>query len=91
MHKESYEHFPNSLLLWCFCILLQAWKLKSALVVFVCKGLTTLLFILVWYKKKLSAADGLVSYSAPSGQQMNSRGQQIYLNDTVYDGSISYR
>ncbi|KAK7158777.1 hypothetical protein R3I94_005192 [Phoxinus phoxinus] len=34
--------------------------------------------------------DGLVSYSAPSGQQMNSRGQQIHLNDTVYDGAISY-
>ncbi|XP_051720890.1 discoidin domain-containing receptor 2 isoform X2 [Ctenopharyngodon idella] len=34
--------------------------------------------------------DGLVSYSAPSGQQMNSRGQKIYLNDTVYDGAISY-
>ncbi|XP_067310351.1 discoidin domain-containing receptor 2 isoform X2 [Pseudorasbora parva] len=34
--------------------------------------------------------DGLVSYSAPSGQQMNFKGQQIYLNDTVYDGAISY-
>lgn len=42
-------------------------------------------------KKSLCAADGLVSYSAPSGQQMNSRGQQIHLNDTVYDGAISYR
>uniref|UniRef100_A0A8C1TQ59 receptor protein-tyrosine kinase n=1 Tax=Cyprinus carpio TaxID=7962 RepID=A0A8C1TQ59_CYPCA len=34
--------------------------------------------------------DGLVSYSAPAGQQMTFRGQQIYLNDTVYDGAISY-
>uniref|UniRef100_A0A672K192 receptor protein-tyrosine kinase n=1 Tax=Sinocyclocheilus grahami TaxID=75366 RepID=A0A672K192_SINGR len=34
--------------------------------------------------------DGLVSYSAPAGQQMSFRGQQIYLNDTVYDGAISY-
>lgn len=37
------------------------------------------------------AADGLVSYSAPAGQKMSFRGQQIYLNDTVYDGAISYR
>ncbi|RXN35373.1 discoidin domain-containing receptor 2-like protein [Labeo rohita] len=34
--------------------------------------------------------DGLVSYSAPAGQQMSFRGQRIYLNDTVYDGAISY-
>ncbi|XP_058649629.1 discoidin domain-containing receptor 2 isoform X2 [Onychostoma macrolepis] len=34
--------------------------------------------------------DGLVSYSAPAGQQMFFRGQQIFLNDTVYDGAISY-
>ncbi|XP_057190727.1 discoidin domain-containing receptor 2 isoform X1 [Triplophysa rosa] len=34
--------------------------------------------------------DGLVSYSAPAGQQMTLKGQQIYLNDTVYDGAISY-
>lgn len=33
--------------------------------------------------------DGLVSYSAPAGQQMTFRGQQIYLNDTVYDGAVS--
>uniref|UniRef100_A0A673JPD6 receptor protein-tyrosine kinase n=1 Tax=Sinocyclocheilus rhinocerous TaxID=307959 RepID=A0A673JPD6_9TELE len=32
--------------------------------------------------------DGLVTYSAPAGQQMSFRGQQIYLNDTVYDGAI---
>lgn len=36
-------------------------------------------------------SDGLVSYSAPAGQQMTLKGQQIYLNDTVYDGAISYR
>nr|XP_055058852.1 discoidin domain-containing receptor 2 isoform X2 [Misgurnus anguillicaudatus] len=34
--------------------------------------------------------DGLVSYSAPAGQQMTIKGHQIYLNDTVYDGAISY-
>ncbi|KAL1279890.1 hypothetical protein QQF64_014490 [Cirrhinus molitorella] len=34
--------------------------------------------------------DGLVFYSAPAGQQMSFRGQHIYLNDTVYDGAISY-
>ncbi|XP_026062645.1 discoidin domain-containing receptor 2 [Carassius auratus] len=34
--------------------------------------------------------DGLVSYSAPAGQQMTFRGQKIYLNDTVYDGAIRY-
>lgn len=34
--------------------------------------------------------DGLVSYSAPAGQQMTLKGQLIYLNDTVYDGAISY-
>ncbi len=37
------------------------------------------------------AADGLVSYSAPAGQKMSFRDQLIYLNDTVYDGGISYR
>ncbi|XP_051990267.1 discoidin domain-containing receptor 2 isoform X2 [Xyrauchen texanus] len=34
--------------------------------------------------------DGLVSYSAPAGQQMTLRAQKFYLNDTVYDGAVSY-
>ncbi|XP_048845553.1 discoidin domain-containing receptor 2-like isoform X2 [Brienomyrus brachyistius] len=34
--------------------------------------------------------DGLVSYSAPTGELMIYRSQNIPLNDTVYDGSLSY-
>uniref|UniRef100_A0AAR2IN53 receptor protein-tyrosine kinase n=1 Tax=Pygocentrus nattereri TaxID=42514 RepID=A0AAR2IN53_PYGNA len=33
--------------------------------------------------------DGLVSYSAPAGQEMTLHDQHIYLNDTVYDGAVS--
>ncbi|XP_053728376.1 discoidin domain-containing receptor 2 [Synchiropus splendidus] len=32
--------------------------------------------------------DGLVSYNAPIGEQMNLPGLQVYLNDSVYDGAI---
>uniref|UniRef100_A0A4W4EQ79 Discoidin domain-containing receptor 2 n=1 Tax=Electrophorus electricus TaxID=8005 RepID=A0A4W4EQ79_ELEEL len=35
--------------------------------------------------------DGLVSYNVPLGQQMILYGQNIYLNDSVYDGAMSYR
>ncbi|XP_030630664.1 discoidin domain-containing receptor 2 [Chanos chanos] len=34
--------------------------------------------------------DGLVSYSAPVGQQMAFQDQHVYLNDTVYDGAVGY-
>uniref|UniRef100_A0A672MYY1 Discoidin domain-containing receptor 2 n=1 Tax=Sinocyclocheilus grahami TaxID=75366 RepID=A0A672MYY1_SINGR len=34
--------------------------------------------------------DGLVSYNSPLGQQMTLNGQYIYLNDSVYDGAMSY-
>uniref|UniRef100_A0A4W4EQW4 Discoidin domain-containing receptor 2 n=1 Tax=Electrophorus electricus TaxID=8005 RepID=A0A4W4EQW4_ELEEL len=34
--------------------------------------------------------DGLVSYNVPLGQQMILYGQNIYLNDSVYDGAMSY-
>ncbi|XP_028832367.1 discoidin domain-containing receptor 2 isoform X2 [Denticeps clupeoides] len=34
--------------------------------------------------------DGLVSYSAPNGQQMSLKGQHVYLNDSVYDGAMGY-
>uniref|UniRef100_A0A8C5QU26 Discoidin domain-containing receptor 2 n=1 Tax=Leptobrachium leishanense TaxID=445787 RepID=A0A8C5QU26_9ANUR len=35
--------------------------------------------------------DGLVSYSAPSGQQfILPEGPTIYLNDTIYDGAVGY-
>lgn len=50
-----------------------------------------LFLISVFVKTLLLVSDGLVSYSAPAGQQMTLKGQQIYLNDTVYDGAISYR
>ncbi|XP_076870902.1 discoidin domain-containing receptor 2 isoform X1 [Brachyhypopomus gauderio] len=33
--------------------------------------------------------DGLVSYNAPLGQKMILYGQQVYLNDSVYDGAMS--
>lgn len=37
-------------------------------------------------------ADGLVSYSAPAGQQfVLPGGSIIYLNDSVYDGAVGYR
>uniref|UniRef100_A0A3Q2ZZJ0 Discoidin domain-containing receptor 2 n=1 Tax=Kryptolebias marmoratus TaxID=37003 RepID=A0A3Q2ZZJ0_KRYMA len=32
--------------------------------------------------------DGLVSYNAPIGQQMNLPAYPVYLNDSVYDGAI---
>ncbi|TRY77624.1 hypothetical protein DNTS_005777 [Danionella cerebrum] len=32
--------------------------------------------------------DGLVSYNSPLGQYMALNGQQIYLNDSVYDGAM---
>uniref|UniRef100_A0A3Q2CSW1 Discoidin domain-containing receptor 2 n=1 Tax=Cyprinodon variegatus TaxID=28743 RepID=A0A3Q2CSW1_CYPVA len=32
--------------------------------------------------------DGLVSYNAPVGQQMNHLAYPVYLNDSVYDGAI---
>ncbi|XP_049588219.1 discoidin domain-containing receptor 2 [Syngnathus scovelli] len=32
--------------------------------------------------------DGLVSYNAPAGQQMNLPEHVVYLNDSVYDGAI---
>lgn len=35
--------------------------------------------------------DGLVSYNAPVGQQMNLPAYPVYLNDSVYDGAIIYR
>uniref|UniRef100_A0A665TGL7 receptor protein-tyrosine kinase n=1 Tax=Echeneis naucrates TaxID=173247 RepID=A0A665TGL7_ECHNA len=35
--------------------------------------------------------DGLVSYNAPAGEQMNSPSYPIYLNDSVYDGAVIYR
>ncbi|XP_067086656.1 discoidin domain-containing receptor 2 isoform X3 [Osmerus mordax] len=34
--------------------------------------------------------DGLVSYNAPAGEQMNLHSQHVYLNDSVYDGAIIY-
>uniref|UniRef100_A0A3Q2YUM5 Discoidin domain-containing receptor 2 n=1 Tax=Hippocampus comes TaxID=109280 RepID=A0A3Q2YUM5_HIPCM len=34
--------------------------------------------------------DGLVSYNAPAGQQMNIPEHVVYLNDSVYDGAIIY-
>ncbi|XP_054646425.1 discoidin domain-containing receptor 2-like isoform X2 [Dunckerocampus dactyliophorus] len=34
--------------------------------------------------------DGLVSYNAPAGQQMNLPEQTVYLNDSVYDGAVIY-
>lgn len=36
-------------------------------------------------------ADGLVSYNAPLGQEMILHDQEVYLNDSVYDGAILYR
>lgn len=38
-----------------------------------------------------SPADGLVSYSSPAGEEMTFDGQQVYLNDSVYDGAMGYR
>ncbi|XP_041697533.2 discoidin domain-containing receptor 2-like isoform X1 [Coregonus clupeaformis] len=35
--------------------------------------------------------DGLVSYSAPAGQEMTYRGLDVHLNDSVYDGSMGLR
>uniref|UniRef100_A0A3Q2Q4F6 receptor protein-tyrosine kinase n=1 Tax=Fundulus heteroclitus TaxID=8078 RepID=A0A3Q2Q4F6_FUNHE len=35
--------------------------------------------------------DGLVSYNAPAGQQMNLPAYPVYLNDSVYDGAIIHR
>ncbi|KAI1882888.1 hypothetical protein AGOR_G00239540 [Albula goreensis] len=32
--------------------------------------------------------DGLVSYSAPVGQQLNFLGLHVHLNDSVYDGAV---
>ncbi|KAG9338381.1 hypothetical protein JZ751_025785 [Albula glossodonta] len=32
--------------------------------------------------------DGLVSYSAPVGQQLNFLGMHVHLNDSVYDGAV---
>ncbi|TSS97520.1 Discoidin domain-containing receptor 2 [Bagarius yarrelli] len=34
--------------------------------------------------------DGLVSYSSPAGEEMSFGGQQVYLNDSVYDGAMGY-
>ncbi|XP_077390276.1 discoidin domain-containing receptor 2-like isoform X2 [Festucalex cinctus] len=34
--------------------------------------------------------DGLVSYNAPVGQQMNLPEHTVYLNDSVYDGAVIY-
>ncbi|XP_076829803.1 discoidin domain-containing receptor 2 isoform X2 [Brachyhypopomus gauderio] len=34
--------------------------------------------------------DGLVSYSAPVGQEMIVRGWHIHLNDTTYDGAMGF-
>lgn len=35
--------------------------------------------------------DGLVSYSSPAGEETSFGGQQVYLNDSVYDGAMGYR
>lgn len=35
--------------------------------------------------------DGLVSYNAPAGEQMNLPAYSVYLNDSVYDGAVIYR
>ncbi|XP_066536930.1 discoidin domain-containing receptor 2 [Hoplias malabaricus] len=35
--------------------------------------------------------DGLMSYSAPAGQEMTLNTQHVYLNDTVYDGAVGNR
>uniref|UniRef100_A0A671W2E3 Discoidin domain-containing receptor 2 n=1 Tax=Sparus aurata TaxID=8175 RepID=A0A671W2E3_SPAAU len=32
--------------------------------------------------------DGLVSYNAPAGEQMNLPSHPVYVNDTVYDGAV---
>lgn len=37
------------------------------------------------------STDGLVSYSAPIGQEMALHGQNVSLNDTVYDGAVGNR
>ncbi|KAM9483498.1 discoidin domain-containing receptor 2 isoform 1-T1 [Clarias gariepinus] len=34
--------------------------------------------------------DGLVSYNAPLGQEMILHDQEVYLNDSVYDGAVLY-
>uniref|UniRef100_A0A8B9JCZ9 receptor protein-tyrosine kinase n=1 Tax=Astyanax mexicanus TaxID=7994 RepID=A0A8B9JCZ9_ASTMX len=34
--------------------------------------------------------DGLVSYSAPVGQEMTFQNLHVYLNDTVYDGTVDH-
>lgn len=34
--------------------------------------------------------DGLVSYNAPAGEQMNLHSHPVYLNDSVYDGAVIY-
>ncbi|KAJ8357252.1 hypothetical protein SKAU_G00200460 [Synaphobranchus kaupii] len=35
--------------------------------------------------------DGLVSYNAPTGQQLTLDDLQVHLNDSVYDGAVGYR
>ncbi|XP_016897757.1 discoidin domain-containing receptor 2 [Cynoglossus semilaevis] len=35
--------------------------------------------------------DGLMSYSIPDGHQMIYRGQDVYFNDSVYDGALAER
>uniref|UniRef100_A0A8P4K3W3 receptor protein-tyrosine kinase n=1 Tax=Dicentrarchus labrax TaxID=13489 RepID=A0A8P4K3W3_DICLA len=35
--------------------------------------------------------DGLVSYNAPVGEQMNLPAYPVYLNDSVYDGAVIHR
>lgn len=35
--------------------------------------------------------DGLVSYNAPVGGQMNLPDYPVYVNDSVYDGAIIHR
>lgn len=36
-------------------------------------------------------SDGLVSYNAPAGEQMNLPSFPVYVNDSVYDGAVTHR
>lgn len=45
----------------------------------------------VWTIKVTCFTDGLVSYNAPVGGQMNLASDTVYLNDSVYDGAIIHR
>lgn len=39
----------------------------------------------------LCLTDGLVSYNAPVGEQMNFPAYPVYVNDSVYDGAVIHR